>query len=178
MIICGSWFCVENKKRKKLKHTCIKSSSPFFKWSEQWHNSCWEKTRWFFFIVKNRKIRTNISWQRNSFDFFLLKIRIKEEGFYHDASFHHLRALLRNQPDVTWSELFFPQTKSHNCPLVLSWMQKKVNKLFKKEQRIREFAHVIFFSLFKLPQTEKKVPNLSKLSKISPLRLEIEKKKK
>ena len=30
MIICGSWFCMENKKKKKnLKHTRIQSSSPF-----------------------------------------------------------------------------------------------------------------------------------------------------
>ena len=32
MIICGTWFCVENKK-KKLKH--YYKVSPHFQWSEQ-----------------------------------------------------------------------------------------------------------------------------------------------
>ena len=36
MIICGSWFFVENKRRKKKrKNTRIQNSSPFFKWAEQ-----------------------------------------------------------------------------------------------------------------------------------------------
>ena len=30
MFICGTWFCVENRKKKKLKHTQIQNSSPFF----------------------------------------------------------------------------------------------------------------------------------------------------
>ena len=38
MIICGGWFCVENK-RKKLKHTLIQSFCPLFKSSEQWHGT-------------------------------------------------------------------------------------------------------------------------------------------